>query len=211
MPDACFCEAIRGEGIRQPANSFSSLAFVVAAIAILAYAGRRNLDRTNASLFAATLAFVGIGSAYYHATLTFTGQFFDVLGMYLIATLALVLSLSTLRAMSARRVVSLYVMINLILAGVLYYAPALRRWIFAALLFAVIVAETIVNRVDRRRLLQAIAIMLVAFIIWALDFMRIVCSPSSPIQGHAAWHVLGALAGWLLYLHYQNNVSRIRK
>ena len=33
--------------------------------------------------------------------------------------------------------------------------------------------------------------------------LRIVCAPQSLIQGHAAWHVLSALACACLYLRYE--------
>ena len=36
MPSACFCEAIRSDGIKQPANTWSSLAFVVVAAMVSA-------------------------------------------------------------------------------------------------------------------------------------------------------------------------------
>jgi len=35
MPSSCFCEAIRSDGIKQPANTWSSFAFVVVAGMVL--------------------------------------------------------------------------------------------------------------------------------------------------------------------------------
>ena len=43
----------------------------------------------EAGLFTGALALVGLGSAFYHSSLTFVGQVFDVSGMYLIATFIL--------------------------------------------------------------------------------------------------------------------------
>jgi ceramidase len=209
MPHSCFCEEIRSDGLRQPANSLSSLAFVlVAAIVILR--GWRD-ERVKASLFALTLAFVGIGSAWYHGSLSFTGQFFDVLGMYLIATLALLLSLSQIRHFTTATMVAAYAAINFLLAAILWVAPVYRRWIFAGLLAGIIATEMRNNAGERRYMLRAIAVMGIAFVIWILDFTRTLCSPSSPIQGHAVWHILGALAAWFLFLHYRDqHVTRIR-
>ena len=209
MPHSCFCEEVRSDGIRQPANSLSSLAFVLVA-AIVLFHGWRS-DRVKASLFALTLAFVGIGSALYHASLSFTGQFFDVLGMYLLATLALLLSLSRIRHLSTVTMVAAYAAINSFLAAILWIAPVYRRWIFAALLAGIIATEMRNRGGERRYLLQAVAAMGIAFAIWILDFTRTLCSPASLIQGHAVWHILGALAAWLLFLHYrEQHVTRIR-
>ena len=209
MPHSCFCEEIRSDGIRQPSNSLSSLAFVLVAVIVLSRGWHS--DRIKAGLFALTLALVGAGSALYHASLSFTAQFLDVLGMYLIATLALLLSLSRIRHLSTVAMVAAYVAINSLLAGILWMAPLFRRWIFAALLAGIIATEMRNRTGERRNMLRAVAVMGVAFVIWILDFTRTLCSPSSPIQGHAVWHILGALAAWFLFLHYRDHhVTRIR-
>lgn len=161
MPDSCFCEAIRNDGIRQPANSLSSLAFVVIA-AIVLFHGWRS-DRVTASLFALTLALTGIGSALYHASLSFTGQFFDMLGMYLIATLALLLSLGRIRQLSTVAMMAAYAATNSLLAAILWIAPVYRRWIFAALLAGIIAVELRDRTADRRYMMRAIAVMGIAF------------------------------------------------
>lgn len=206
MPDSCFCEAVRATGIRQPSNSASSLAFVLVAVLVIV----RGSNKTIAALFALTLTFVGIGSAYFHATLSFTGQFFDVLGMYLVATLALLMSIRRTRRLGTALLISAYVSMNALLAIVLYTAPEWRRWIFGALLAGIIWAELKDRESRKPYLIRAIAIMTVAFIIWVIDFSRIACAPTSIVQGHAIWHILGALASWYLYLHY-DHVTRIRK
>ena len=41
-----------------------------------------------------------------------------------------------------------------------------------------------------------------AFGIWLLDILRIVCYPDSLFQGHALWHILDGLAAYFLYLYY---------
>jgi len=206
MPDSCFCEAVRATGIRQPSNSASSLAFVLVAVLVIV----RGSNKTIAALFALTLTFVGIGSAYFHATLSFTGQFFDVLGMYLVATLALLMSIRRTRRLGTALLISAYVSMNALLAIILYTAPEWRRWIFGALLAGIIWAELKDRESRKPYLIRAIAIMTVAFIIWVIDFSRIACAPTSIVQGHAIWHILGALASWYLYLHY-DHVTRIRK
>ena len=221
MPDACFCEAIRDSQIRQPANSLSSLAFVVVAWIVVRRALTDRARRLNSAsrftsriafpmVFAAALLFVGIGSAIFHATLSFSGQFLDVLGMYLIASFAVIYGYDRLRSLSARTMVTSYVVMNIVLAALLYWIPVARRILFALLVSIAIGIETAIRRrtakhADDRHIVRAIALVAIAFAIWLVDYTRIACMPESVFQGHAVWHVLGALASWELYLHYRND------
>jgi hypothetical protein len=213
MPDACFCEAIRSEGIKQPANAWSSLAFVVVAAMVLVRRRMRSAGGVAYPLlYAFTLVVVGLGSAYFHATLTFRGQFADVLGMYLIATFALLYSIGQLRSLSGGLFVGAYVAANALLAALLYWLPVYRRPIFGLLIVAVLFVELLIRRRDGPRsgvryLRNAAAIMALAFAIWILDYTRVVCAPDTWVQGHAVWHLLGAVAAWYLFRYYSEYPS----
>lgn len=213
MPDSCFCEAIRSEGIKQPANAWSSLAFVVvAAMVLVRWRRMRSAGAAYPVLYAFTLVVVGLGSAYFHATLTFRGQFADVLGMYLIATFALLYSIGQLRTLSGAMFVGAYIAANAVLAMLLYWVPVYRRPVFGLLIVALLLVEVLIRRTSgvgsaTRHLWFAAAIMGVAFVIWILDFTRILCRPDSWMQGHAVWHVLGAVAAWFLFRYYSESRS----
>jgi dihydroceramidase len=209
MPSSCFCEAIRSDGIKQPANTWSSLAFVVVAMFALARWARGPSASRAAYplLYAVTLIVVGLGSAWFHATLTFRAQFADVFGMYLVATFALLYSIGRLRPLSPVALAGGYIATNAVLAALLYWVPVARRWIFALLLVAVLLVELLIRRRSgepsaTRNLWIAAGIMAVAFVIWILDFTRVLCEPESSIQGHAVWHILGAAAAWYLLLYF---------
>jgi len=214
MPHSCFCESIRSESIKQPANTFSSLAFVVvAALVLVRWTRKPSVDRPAYPLiYAFALIVVGLGSAYFHATLSFRGQFADVLGMYLVATFALLYSIDRLRGLSGIALASTYLAMNALLAMLLYWVPVVRRVVFALLIVAVLFVEILIRRKSghssaTRHLWIAAAIMGFAFIIWTLDFTRVLCSPESWIQGHAIWHVLGAVAAWYLFRYYTESPS----
>ena len=215
MPDACFCEAIRNDGIMQPANTWSSLAFViVAGIVLLRWTRNRHIasHATYPILLALTLLVVGFGSAFFHATLSFNGQFVDVLGMYFIATFALLYGIARLRSLTSTMLVSAFIVSNAVLAAILYWAPLFRRVVFGVLIAAALVVEISISRRMTQReaaskLKTAIALLGLGFAIWVFDYTRIICSPGSWIQGHAIWHVLGALSAWYLYLYYENQAT----
>ena len=212
MPDSCFCEAIRSDGIKQPANTWSSLAFVVvAAMVLLRWARKPSPGRpAYPLLYAFTLVVVGLGSAFFHATLSFTGQFLDVLGMYLIATFALLYSIDRLRSLSGAAWAGGYIAMNAVLATLLYWVPVVRRVVFGLLIVAVLFVEFLIRRKsgrgsDTRQLWIAVGLLGLAFAIWILDLTRILCRPESWMQGHAVWHVLGAAAAWYLFRFFDGS------
>jgi hypothetical protein len=214
MPSSCFCEAIRSDGIRQPANAWSSLAFVViAGMVLIRRTARPSAGRAGyALLYAFTLLVIGFGSAYFHATLSFRGQFADVLGMYLLATFALLYGIDRLRTLSGATLVTSYIATNAVLAMLLYRMPIVRRVMFGLLIIAVLFVEILIRRKSgpgsaTRQLWIAAAIMGLAFVVWILDFTRILCRPESWMQGHAVWHVLGAVAAWYLFRYYSESRS----
>lgn len=209
MPDSCFCEAVRPSGIRQPANSLSSLSFVVVAVFVVLAWARSSARRqdTHFLLYAFTLLVVGLGSAYFHATLSFRGQFIDVLGMYLIGTFALLYGIGRLRDLTGARFGASYAALNAVLAMLLYWLPVVRRVAFGLIIVAVLVVEATIRRKgltsgDSRYLKRAVGVMSVAFVIWIFDYTRTICDPTSLMQGHAIWHMLGAVASWYLFRYY---------
>lgn len=206
MPDACFCEAIREGWVRQPANTASSLAFVAAAVLVLRVAARGDVGvRRLAAPFAIALLVIGSGSAFYHASLSFAGQFVDVFGMYLVATLMIAVNLRRRHSLPGAWLVPSYGAANALLALALYALPSIRRPVFASLIVLAVALEAWrpAARGGGRRLGAAIALLGAGFALWVLDITRVVCAPDSWLQGHAAWHVLGAAAAWQLWRYYE--------
>ena len=225
MPDHCFCEALGGGLISQPANTWSSLGFVVVAALVL-WKSRTGFERGTApvnamtrsmaypTVFATALLVIGAGSAFYHASMTFAGQFADVMGMYLLATFILLYGLGRQRAARTPVLVASYVMLNAVLAVLLLEAPGLRRYVFAVLIAFALLLEANIRRrvrveVESRYLMGAVGVLVVAFAIWAADLRRLMCFPDSLVQGHAAWHLLGAGASWLLYRYYMSERASV--
>jgi len=220
MPNDCFNEAVRFGVVRQPVNAWSSLTFILIGIAIATQANPTvqrersdallpNLSPTLTLLYGIAIVVIGLGSWFYHASLTFIGQAFDVQGMYLLITFALIYSASRLISITTATFVMAFCCGNLFLLLVQLSQPGIRRYLFAALVLATLLLEyrrwRSQGHLDNRRyLIAALLLLLIGFSIWLLDMAHLWTSPYSLLQGHAIWHVLSALAAGSLYLHYRN-------
>ena len=213
----CFCETPRtGTLILQPANSWSSFGFVFVGWWII-------LDRQRSATFGGAVAawygltaiFIGVGSAMLHATLALWGQFLDVAGMYLLGSLVLAWALRRWRGLSDRSSVAIYVALCSVLIGLLLLVPETRRWLFAVVLVAAIAAEWFRARPRRigvapRWFFTGLVANIAAFALWVPDQARTLCAPDSLWQGHAAWHLLGAVAVACSYVYYRGEVQPAR-
>jgi hypothetical protein len=215
----CFCEWPRaGSLIVQPANSWSSYGYAFAGFLMICLARganwrsgfhRSGFHHVAAIVFGLTAIFVGLGSVLLHATLTLWGQFFDVTGMYFTSGFMLVSALACWRGLSGRNAVTLYAALVAALLVVLYTQPEARRWLFAVVLIAAIAFELMLARPRRPGIkvgyyAAGIVTKAAAFTIWNLDQHGVVCAPQSLLQGHAVWHLLGAVSLWFTFLYYRS-------
>ena len=152
---------------------------------------------------------VGIGSVLLHATLTLWGQFLDVLGMYLVGSFLLAWAIARWRSIPDKIAIVVYVILCAVLVAVLVIEPEVRRWLFAVVLLVAILIELVFARPLRngalvRCYLLGILATAVGFTIWVMDQRGTLCSPDSILQGHAIWHLLGALSIWLNFNYYRS-------
>jgi dihydroceramidase len=245
LPDACFCEAISSGLIRQPINTWSNLAFVIVGgwvlLRLTSQAGSEStLKRVSTRfgwqtpisiggfagrIYGSVCIAIGLGSMVYHASLSFVGQWLDVMSMYLLGVFMVLYAAARLKRSVSFRGFSApmthtgavfavgYLIINLALGLLLIIWPEARRYVFGLLIVIALALEMILQRTrpttaKPRRLIAALGVYLIAQIIWTLDLNHIVCDPTSLLQGHAVWHVLTAASAGLLYLYYQSDDAR---
>jgi hypothetical protein len=208
----CFCEAVNTQSpIRQTANTVSSLGFVFGGVFIIAFSYRQSrlgrLPAAYSSLIGLASIVIGLGSAFYHASLTFIGQFLDVFGMFLMATFALVYAWERIYELRSNITLALYLLLNGGLTWLQIGWPLMLRFTFGivlaiALIFEYFFRAKVKPRITVRWLGIAAGLMLGAYIIWILDNFHIVCAENSILQGHAVWHLLGAVSVLCLHRYY---------
>jgi len=209
LKTGCFCEAANAHSpIKQTANTISSLAFVFSGmIVMIHHPERSHLPRIYSIIIGISCLIIGIGSAFYHASLTFIGQFFDVFGMFLLAVFLLVYAFERIWNLRLITTLGLFLIFNLILSWIQIAIPETRRYAFAIILIIALLFERYYRnksnpRIEVQWLRYGISLLAVAYIIWILDNTRTVCFEHSLIQGHAIWHILGAVSVLFLHRYY---------
>ena len=220
LPDWCFCEAIHVDGwLSQPANSLSAGVMLAFGAWILLHVFKRkktgNLMQSSpvmGSIYAFALAVLGLGTFAYHATLTFAGQWADIIGMYFIASYLILYLVAQNQSWTVRKFAGVFFGTNIFLAGFGYAVPELRRWLFAVLVLVGIVQIIRARKelkwtYEARWLKTALACLALATVIWILDIRKIVCVPDSLMQGHAIWHFLSSMAAYAGYRYFESGVQ----
>ncbi|KGN42400.1 hypothetical protein N801_17210 [Knoellia aerolata DSM 18566] len=216
-----FCEAARPGWIRQPANTWSNLGFVVSGLAVAGHAGNRarlglTLGRHPglATAFAALVVLLGPGSMAMHATQSDLGGHLDLLSMFLVSGFALAYAL--MRFLRKGPAFFAVVFAVAVLSGM---AVDLRGGTIPVLghagnaAFAVQLLVTVGFEValvrrpgahqDRWWALAAVGTLTAAFAIWTTGMRgHAWCRPDALLQQHGVWHLMCAAAAFLLFRHY---------
>jgi hypothetical protein len=176
--------------VQQPLNAWSNAAFVFVGLLAL-----RTRPRSLALLFAASALTLGVGSFWFHASVTREAQWLDMVGTYaaVVAIGALGIERLGVRAATA-----------LLLALALDAVLAVFKWridsrvVLPLLVVAVSLPPVLAVRAGRgsaRAALLPLGLLLAATLAREADVRRALCRPDSLLfQGHALWHVLCALS-----------------
>lgn len=207
-PNVKWCEATLCGWVNEPANAWSNLAYLAVALGCL-WRWRRTGSGARWR-FAWATGLVGALSFAYHATNNYLTQLLDFLGMYVLAFLLLALSLHRAGWLRRERVGAVHVGLT---AGCMLLIPVMRHIHFpyqAVVLAAVLLivgAEVHVSRQGgqvSRDFWWAVGLLAAAAVCSVVDVTRVWCEPDNHwLQGHAAWHVLSALALLCAARHYE--------
>ncbi|MGC5173098.1 ceramidase domain-containing protein [Microbacterium sp. DT81.1] len=235
-PNACFCEAFDpgavqtgAGGVRQPSNTWFNLYALATAslVAIQVSVDRRHRGPVFApgaipDVYVFVVLFLGLGSMWFHGSLTRWGGIVDAVSMYLFTAFLVAFAAYRLRAS-----VPLFWALFLSVAAVASIThavldrPGTSVVLIAAQVCVYMALELLVwSRRLRGRVPQrwsgalwwfaALATIGIAIVFWVLSQTGgRLCDPASVWQPHAiAWHPLAGVAAVLLF-YYWREAARV--
>ncbi|MBO0950520.1 ceramidase domain-containing protein [Fibrella forsythiae] len=208
----------------QRMNTYSNLAYFFFGVLILQIAyddykneGIRRQNRLESfpmlsALMGICFIYLGFGSAFFHASLTWIGQRVDMNGTYGI-TLVLV-SIGFYHVLHKIRFTplaksiwaGLLVVLIVLFLEIALLIPSSRLLPGLILALLAFIAINYIQFRKKRSGLLAIAslvLMVVAVRFRTLDVQKVGCDPHSLIQGHSIWHLLTALSSVCSYSFFR--------
>lgn len=210
LPNVKWCEETLCSWIAEPANTWSNLAFLVAAAVMWRWA--KDEKQRSVRFFVPATIWVGSTSLGYHASVTFVTQVADFFGMYCYFLLLVLLNVVRMGKLPKEKLfVALWTGVVAFTAGTVVVAKVGLpvQGIVMVLLVAVLATEALAAPKSRppegyRYFALALLTIGVAAAFSASDASRAWCTPSNHvIQGHAIWHVLNGVGIALSYLYYR--------
>lgn len=200
------CEHIGRGLLGQPANTLSSLAYVLAGMLILgrAVAGRPSA-RLAPAVYAVTVIGIGIGSAAYHGPMPTWGRFAHDLSIAVVLAFVIGYDVAFARGAAVSTGLALFGGLAGACAVVLALSPDSGNALDAVLVAGAVAAEigaarspTGSAKVDGRVWIVAAGVLTIGALLNALGRTDApLCEPENPVQLHAVWHVLTAFVLFL--------------
>ncbi|SFC75833.1 ceramidase domain-containing protein [Spirosoma endophyticum] len=208
----------------QPINTYSNLAYFFFGVLLLQIAwddhtqqGKPGLNRLEnfpmlSALLGGCFVYLGFGSAFFHASLTYLGQRVDMNATYSIMLTLVGMALyhlgHRLRWTPAQK--TIWVLALLVLIGV--FLPIALLVPSSRLVPALILGLNVlmlINYIQFRKersfwlILLSFGLIVLAIKIRTLDVQKVGCDPHSFLQGHALWHVLTGLSSFCSYAFFR--------
>ena len=204
--DGSDCEHI-GQGLlAQPANTLSSLTYVLAGALLLWRAlTSRSGSRIAPAVYAVTVIGVGIGSAAFHGPMPAGGRFAHDLSIAAVLAFIIGYDVALARGAAANAGLAMFIGVTGACAVVLALSPDAGNALDAVLVAGAVVAEIGATRsvpgrttADTRLWIVIAGVVAIGALLNALGRTDApLCEPDSPVQLHALWHVLTAFVLWL--------------
>lgn len=203
-PNIDWCEEKLCSVVVTPFNSWTNLAYLIAAA--LMWAGARRATEPALRLFGPVTAITALASFAYHQSLNMFSQLLDFFGMYAFCILLLMANLRRMnRWPDGKRGQTRYwmaVAAMTALTAVSFWVGIAAQLYVGLLIVLIIVTELVQHARARHFFWSSVLVMAVASVLSALDLTRTVCDAANHwLQLHGLWHVLTAIAIYLAFLH----------
>ena len=208
----------------QPMNTYSNLAYFFWGVLLLRIArydyqnrdkiGQNRLEKFPqlSALMGICFVYLSIGSAFFHASLTYAGQRVDMNGTYGImvslAGIALYHVLYKTRLVGIQKMAWVLCLVAII--GAFYWLALLvPSSLLVPALILLLNVLMVINYVQFRKerslglIILSLVLIVAAIKIRTLDVQKVNCDPHSFIQGHAIWHFLTALSSFCSYAFFR--------
>jgi hypothetical protein len=208
----------------QPINTYSNLAYLFSGIFILLLARQDQKQLPNQTsdrlagfpllsvLMGCCFVYLSVGSAFFHASLTYIGQRVDMNATYSIMLTLMGITLYhlayriTLSPSQQRLAVLFLVVLIGLFLKIALLVPSSR---LVPSLILLLNAGMLIHYFQFRQqrslglLLLSLVLIIAAIVIRTLDVRKVGCDPYSFFQGHALWHVLTALSSFCSYWFFR--------
>jgi len=231
-PDTCFCEAfvvVEVEagvpGVRQAVNTWFNLYAIVTSfiVALFVYVDRKalgsgsspNLMRSSTGvpdLYIFAVLFLGLGSMWFHASLTAWGSLLDGVSMYVYAAFLPFYSIRRFWTSPAffwigyAATIALFAFLHLILPPFINILILVAAYLGVEVYIWVRTGTVMQGKPDTIALwvLAVVAILAASFFWWASQSGNFMCDPDSFFQPHGLlWHPLAGVMAVLLYFYWR--------
>ncbi len=204
--NAFYCEALRASWVKQPSNTWSCLGFIAVGLWLAALA--KTWRGTVLALF---ISLIGPGSMALHASFTAFGGALDVSSMFLFIGYCAAHDAARLSSFLEKNFGAFLTAWSVVMVALAFWGSEQGPALFAGLITAFLIGEALVALKglgparDRRRLAMAAGFFFSGYGCWILSEKSTGpwCSPYSWAQGHAAWHLLCALAAGSIYWYLE--------
>jgi len=202
-----YCENNLHAWVRQPANTWSNLGYVLVGLWLYAQFKVQSPSLWMGIIPITAIA-VGITSGLYHASYSFVFQVADLASMYLFSSFLVTFNLKRLVSMPDS--VSYLLYFGLFLASFVAFMLIRKRsgfLIFAAQVLVAMALEVAAwfgsETASRLNYVVAIALLAVSLVFWIVDYKGRFFDPDDHVlQGHAVWHLLSAICLLFIYRYY---------
>ena len=203
-PNVNWCEPTQCSWISEPANTWSNLAYILVAVALIG-----KLRKSPGSWFPLIIFLMGALSFIYHASNNYLSQILDFVGMFLM--MSFLLAFNFQRLFGSKRIFFswywFFMFLNTLafLLFDLFDQPVQKLMLYNAVpALALEAVNGVMERSLRsyRYLVVAFLLLIIAQAAAIADIQRIYCAPNNVfLHGHVIWHLVSAGAMYFIGLH----------